>query len=120
MTAYLVDVGILLSDDDKEYDNYAIVYDKCHGYYDENQFYTKTKEEAIEYVKDYIKRGVDEINEYEVISETNVYGVVSETNIIYDYDFENDDIGEESYHPADVVYSLAKINGEIKENFVIK
>ena len=111
MTAYLVDVGILLSDDDKEYDNYAIVYDKCHGYYDENQFYTKTKEEAIEYVKDYIKRGVDEIN---------AYGVVSETNIIYDYDFENDDIGEESYHPADVVYSLAKINGEIKENFVLK
>lgn len=111
MTAYLVDVGILLSDDDKEYDNYAIVYDKCHGYYDENQFYTKTKEEAIKYVKDYIKRGVDEIN---------AYGVVSETNIIYDYDFENDDIGEESYHPADVVYSLAKINGEIKENFVIK
>ena len=111
MTAYLVDVGILLSDDDKEYDNYAIVYDKCHGYYDENQFYTKTKEEAIEYVKDYIKRGVDEIN---------AYGVVSETNIIDDYDFENDDIGEESYHPADIVYSLAKINGEIKENFVLK
>ena len=111
MTAYLVDVGILLSDDDKEYDNYAIVYDKCHGYYDENQFYTKTKEEAIAYVKDYIKRGVDEIN---------AYGVVSETNIIDDYDFENDDIGEESYHPADVVYSLAKINSEIKENFVLK
>ena len=111
MTAYLVDVGVLLSDDDKEYDNYAIVYDKCHGYYDENQFYTKTKEEAIKYVKDYINRGVDEIN---------AYGVVSETNIIYDYDFENDDIGEESYHPADVVYSLAKINGEIKENFVLK
>lgn len=111
MTAYLVDVGILLSDDDKEYDNFAIVYDKCHGYYDENQFYTKTKEEAIQYVKDYIARGVDEIN---------AYGVVSETNIIYDYDFENDDIGEESYHPADVVYSLAKINGEIKENFVLK
>lgn len=111
MTAYLVDVGILLSDDDKEYDNYAIVYDKCHGYYDENQFYTRTKEEAIEYVKDYIKRGVDEIN---------AYGVVSETNIIDDYDFENDDIGEKSYHPADVVYSLAKINSEIKENFVLK
>ena len=111
MTAYLVDVGILLSDDDKEYDNYAIVYDKCHGYYDENQFYTKTKEEAIAYVKDYIKRGVDEIN---------AYGVVSETNIIDDYDFENDDIGEESYHSVDVVYSLAKINSEIKENFVLK
>ena len=71
----------------------------------------KTKEEAIAYVKDYIKRGVDEIN---------AYGVVSETNIIDDYDFENDDIGEESYHPADIVYSLAKINSEIKENFVLK
>ena len=68
-------------------------------------------EEAIAYVKDYIKRGVDEIN---------AYGVVSETNIIDDYDFENDDIGEESYHPADIVYSLAKINSEIKENFVLK
>ena len=109
MPAYLVDVGILLDDDHEEYDAYAIVYDKAYAYYDENQFYTKTKEEAIEYVKKYIEKGV-----------VGTYGVVSETNIIYDYDFENDDIGEESYHPADVVYSLAKINGEIKENFVLK
>lgn len=110
MTAYLVDVGVLLDDDHEEYDAYAIVYDKAYGYYDENQFYTKTKEEAIEYVKDYIEKGV-----------VGTYGVVSETTRLYDYDFENqDDFGPETYHPADVVYSLAKFDGEIKENFVLK
>lgn len=109
MIAYLVDVGILLDDDHEEYDAYAIVYDKAYAYYDENQFYTKTKEEAIEYVKKYIKEGV-----------VGTYGVVSETTLPYDYDFDNGEFGPETYHSADVVYSIAKINGEIKENFVIK
>lgn len=110
MIAYLVDVGILLDDDHEEYDAYAIVYDKCYAYYDENQFYTKTKEEAIKYVKKYIEKGV-----------VGTYGVVSETTRPYDYDFENgEEFGPETYHPADVVYSLAKFDGEIKENFVLK
>lgn len=109
MTAYLVDVGILLDDDHDEYDAYAIVYDKAYAYYDENQFYTKTKQEAIKYVKKYIKEGV-----------VGTYGVISETNIPYDYDFESGEFGPETYHPADVVYSIAKFDGEIKENFVSK
>lgn len=109
MTAYLVDVGILLSKENKEFDFYASVYDKKHGYYDENQFYTRTKKEAIEYVKKYVDDGVE-----------TTYGVVSETTLPYDYDFDNGEFGPETYHPVDVVYSIAKFDGEIKENFVIK
>lgn len=109
MTAYLVDVGVLLDDDHEEYDAYAIVYDKSYAYYDENQFYTKTKEEAIEYVKKYVKEGV-----------VGTYGIVSETTLPYDYDFEDDHFGPEKYHPADVVYSLAKFDDEIIENFILK
>ncbi len=109
MIAYLVDVGVLLSDEHEEFDSYAIVYDKCHGYYDENQFYTKTREEAIEYVKKYVDNGVD-----------TTYGVVSETNLPLDYNFDSGEFGPETYHTVDVVYSIAKIDGEIKENFVIK
>ena len=110
MLAYLVDVGVLLDDDHEEYDAYAIVYDKAYAYYDENQFYTKTKEKAIEYVKKYIEKGV-----------VGTYGVVSETTRLYDYDFENqNDFGPETYHPADVIYSIAKFEDEIKENFVLK
>lgn len=109
MIAYLVDVGILLTKDHKEFDFYASVYDKKHGYYDENQFYTRTKKEAIEWVKKYVGEGVD-----------TTYGVISETNLPLDYDFDSGEIGPETYHAFDVVYSIAKIDGEIKENFVIK
>ena len=109
MTAYLVDVGILLPSDHEEFDCYANVYDKKHGYYDEDQFYTRTKKEAIEYVKKYVDDGVE-----------TTYGVVSETTLPYYYDFDNGELGPETYHLVDVVYSIAKVDGEMKENFVLK
>ena len=46
MKAYLVDIGILLDYDDKEFDAYACVYDKRWGYYDTNQYYVPTLEQA--------------------------------------------------------------------------
>ena len=110
MIAYLVEVGILLTKDHKDFDFYASVYDKKHGYYDENQFYTKTKKEAIEYAKKYVYEGVDA-----------TYAVISETTLLYDFDFENqEEVGYETYLTSDIVYSIAKIDSEIKENFVLK
>lgn len=109
MKVYLVDVGVLLSKEHEEFEKYAIVYDKRYGYYDEDQFYTRTKEEAIEYVKKYVEEGVD-----------LTYGIISNATLPDDYDFENDSFGPEKYELSDVIYSIAKFDGKIKENFVIK
>ena len=46
MKAYLVDLGFLLDKTDKEFSFYASVYDHKHAYYDINQYYVKTLEEA--------------------------------------------------------------------------
>lgn len=107
MKAYLVDAGVLLSDEHEEFDKYSNVYDECYGYYDEVQYYVKDKEEALKQAKEYVDNGID-----------STYAVVSETNIPYDYDFENGYIEGESYNTADVVYSVTKINGELVEDFV--
>ena len=107
MKAYLVDVGVLLSENDDEFESYAIVYDKKYGYYDENQFYLPTEEEAIDFAKVYVKDGVD-----------NTYGVISLTELDDDFDFTDCVFGPEHYLLNDVVYSVAKINGKIVENFI--
>ena len=108
MKAYLVDVGILLSENDDEFESYAIVYDKKYGYYDEHQFYRLTKEAAFDYVKAYVEGGVD-----------NTYGIISQATLPDDFDFLDDCIfGPEKYLLEDVVYSVAKINGEVIDNFL--
>lgn len=107
MRAYLVDVGVLLSDDNKDFGAYSNVYDKQYGYFDENQYYVKDLEDALKQAKEYVDKGVD-----------TTYAVVSETNIPYDYDFDSGDFGPEHYNLVDVVYSAAKINDAVMEGFV--
>ena len=108
MVVYLVDAGILLSQDDEEYICYNHVYDKKHGYYDEIQYYVKDKADAIQEAKSYVENGVE-----------NTYAVVSISVVPDDYDFEEGYVFDECYQLADVEYSVAKINGEIVEHFVI-
>lgn len=109
MKAYLVDVGVLLSKDDREFEYYAVVYDKLHGYYDEGQCYMRTQEEALKYAKEYVQNGVE-----------NTYAVISNTVLPDDFDFDEGCVEDEEYEAKDVVYSVAKIDGEIVENFVNK
>ena len=47
MKLYLVDEGMLLSERDPEFEHYNTVYDQKHGYFDENQYYESTSENAI-------------------------------------------------------------------------
>lgn len=54
--------------DDKEFDSYAVSYDKQHGYYDEGQYYVKTKTETIEEALAYVIAGVERT--YAVVSQT--------------------------------------------------
>lgn len=105
---FLVDVGVLLSEKDDEFSSYNQVYDKKHGFYDEDQYYSADKNLAIEQVKQYVAQGVE-----------NSYGVVS----ISDTENTNQDIANlnvsgETYDAASVVYSVAKIDGTLVEHFV--
>lgn len=104
---YLIDVGILLTQKDDEFESYAIVYDKKYGYYDENQYNKPTLEEAILDVKKYIENGCD-----------GTYGVVSKLVAPEDFDCDNDFLGPKSYSLDNIVYSLAKIDNQIIENFI--
>jgi len=107
MIAYLVDVGVLLSDNNKDFEAYSNVYDKQYGYFDENQYYVKDIADALKRAKEYVNKGVD-----------LTYAVVSETYIPYNYDFDSGDLGPERYRLEAVVYSAAKINDAVVEGFV--
>lgn len=109
---YLVDVGILLSKDDADFDAYSVVYNKHYGYFDENQYYVGTLEEAVKAVESYVKNGVE-----------RTYGIVSNTTLDSDLgvnSLSEIDVEGEEYILDNVVYSAAKINGEFIENFLEK
>ena len=103
---YLVDIGVLLENKDHpEYQSYANVYDKKHGYYDEDQYYEPNLQDAIEMVTKYVKNGVE-----------NTYGVISKTQIgdtLTDDEIREANVESETYEKTDVVFSMAKQNGKI-------
>ena len=68
---YKVEVGILLKKDNHDYESYSQVYDKQHGYYDENVVFFRNKKNAKEYLKNYVFFGV-----------VGTYGILSE--LVYD------------------------------------
>ncbi|MEE1255979.1 MAG: hypothetical protein UHN47_05650 [Lachnospiraceae bacterium] len=107
MRAYLLDEGVLLTKEDAEYEAYATVYDKKYGYYDEGQCYKADKTTATINAKRYVEDGVE-----------NTYAIVSNTWLPNDFDFEEGYVEDEKYKLEDVIYSVAKINGEIVENFL--
>lgn len=109
MRVYLLDEGILLSENDDEFEDYATVYDKKYGYYDEGQCYIKSETEAIENARAYVEAGVE-----------NTYAIVSNTTLDDDVDIDDEELTVdcEEYILDNVIYSVAKINGEIIENFL--
>lgn len=105
--AYLIDEGILLTEENKEFELYATVYDKKYGYYDEGQYYVKNRTEAIKEARKYVEDGVE-----------NTYAIVSNTTLPEDFDFDEDCVECEEYILDNVIYSIAKLNGKIIENFL--
>lgn len=85
------------------------MYDKKYGYYDEGQCYIATEDEAIKQAKQYVIDGVE-----------NTYAVVSNTTLddCVDFDDENLCVDCEEYITDNIVYSVAKIDGKIVENFI--
>lgn len=120
---YLVDVGILYNNADKnEYDAYSTVYDHKHAYYDEGQFYVQSYEEAIRYVNAYVKQGVSFT--YGIVSETEL-SVDEAMEIVNDYGLESVveidvDFAAPEYGNTDsIIYSVVKSKeGKIIEDFV--
>lgn len=104
------EVGVLLTPDDDEFEAYTIVYDHKYGYYDENQATYKLEDldEAISYVKQYVAEGVD-----------MTYGIITDQGCFhYGERFDSDNIEGFTYLCEDIIYSMAKINGKIIENFI--
>ena len=105
-----LDVGVLLTKDNEEFDYYSQVYDHEYGYYDEYQRAYKEKDlaKAIKYAREYVAEGVDMT--YAVITNQGQFNYANK--------FDEDDIEGFTYLPEDVIFSVAKINGEIKEFFI--
>ena len=109
MKVYLCDTGILLSPEDPEFKIYANVYDKKHGFYDEDMTCFPDIKKAITYAKEYVKNGVD--NTYAVVSEQD--NTSGET--LADF-IEKFDVDEFDYDIENVVFSARKTDGKIEEN----
>lgn len=106
---YLLELGVLLSPTDDEYNAYANVYDKQHGFYDESQEYKTNLQEAIQEAQDYVKEGVE--NTYAVLSQTCIHDTLSNEEI------ENTLVENETYELEDVLFSLQKKEGNIMPLF---
>lgn len=107
---YMLDTGILLAEYHPEYDSHSKVYDRLNGYCTEKQCYAVDINDAIERAKKYVTDSIDRT--YAVVSKTN--GFDTDVNI------EEMPVENEGYFLSDVVYSIAKIDGKIVENFVKK
>jgi L-lactate utilization protein LutB len=142
---YMVEVGVVwvkeLDDiDDDEYECYSCVYDKKHGYCDENVGFELDYNNALEYAKNYVKNGVNgtyaiiskldfDSKEYDMSMQDTLYMVQTILGGAYIEEYINLFEGE-IYELDNVVYSLWKVkdkehdypnnNGEIEENFIRK
>lgn len=109
-----LEVGVLLTEDDAEFENYNQVYnssDVKYGYYDEDKtVYTEDElDEAMEAARTYVENGVD-----------MTYAVITNQGVCH-YDeknIRNMDTENFSFEAEDVVFCIAKIDGEIVENWI--
>lgn len=108
---YFVETGVLLKEDDKEYESYNSVWDKKHSFYDEDQYHQElsNKESMIQYLADYVKNGVP-----------NTYAIVAGSYISADIDLEEGEFVEnETYLTEDVHWSIYKDeDGNIHYDFL--
>ena len=106
----LLEVGVLITELDEDFDSYNGVYDHRYGYYDEDQTAYKESDlaKAIKYAREYVTDGVD-----------MTYAVITnQGQINYANKFDSSDIDGFTYDAEDVIFSVAKIYGKIIEDFV--
>ena len=106
----LLEVGVLLTELDEDFNSYNGVYDHRYGYYDEDQTAYKESDlaKAIKYARQYVLDGVD-----------MTYAVITnQGQINYNGEFDENNIENFTYNAKDVIFSVAKIYGIIVEDFV--
>ena len=118
---YLVDCGILLEPDDREFESYNMVYDKKWGYCDcgDGQYYwRRTLKELQTLLTKQILNGPD--MGYAVVSHAVIDDEIYERCVDEDPDGKTLDIPVEgeTYTVDDVLWSIAIINGQVVENFI--
>lgn len=109
MKLYLVDLGVLLKNDNPEYDAYK-AYDKMHSFYDTIQYFVKDKNKAMEESKKHVE-----------ITGEGAYAVVTETE--YEGDLTDEEINELSVDKyadfGNVIFSCTIYTKDYyRENFV--
>lgn len=111
---YLVDVGVLLTKKDDKNSIYFNAYDKKYGYYNEKLFYKKNREKAKLFINQYVSQGVE-----------NTYGIVIETYIDEELiarendNIENIPVEYDDSSVDDIIYSMAKIDNQIVDDFIV-
>lgn len=116
---YLIDLGLLLDENDDEFESYATCYDKKWGYYDDCQYMVTAEKlnETIEKEKECFDCDFKKMN-YMVVTDQGLWDLeeedLDENEIMIDFD-----ISCVYYDKECVVYSLTKDeNGKIIENFI--
>ena len=121
ITLYKVEVGVLLQENNKEFNDYACVYDKKHAYYNENTLFFTNKCKAIAWAKKYVHRGV--ARTYAVVSALKYDSVAIYGNanpLMYSFEdmkqieeegcLENyiDMFGEDNWDVKNVIFNIYK------------
>lgn len=122
-TFYSLELGVLLPEDDAEYDDYAVAFDKKHAYFDETHLESLDEQELINDATEYINSGVPRT--YGVVSKIEVENFDGIEDVIAEMK-ENGFIEEsveffdgEQYKAENVVWSGMKDDDEtIKLDFV--
>ena len=113
-TIYKVEVGVLLDKDNEMFDAYSCVYDKQHGYYDENVAMFLDKDEAKKYAFSYVNNGVE--NTYGIVSELSCDFTDEQISEIKDQNY-TDDVDtmfpDEYYRTEPVISTLHKKDGVV-------
>ena len=136
---YKIEVGVLLDEDNNEYNCYSQVYDKQHAFYDENVAFEIDYNLALKYANDYVNNGVN--GTYAIINRLEYESdVVDDTmymvNCIIGGGYIDDYIdrfsSEELYGTNNIVYDILKVkdkdhpyylgkgDGIIEEDFIVK
>ena len=112
MKIYFLETGVLLDEQNAEYEAYSDVYDKKHGFYDECQKYMLRLDEAIREAEMYVQSGVE--NTYAIIS------VFEEDCSFTEDELDDMDLPDNGYSMEDVLFSIVKKEKRLVRNFLEK
>ena len=113
MKIYLVDIGTIIMPEEYEFEQYATIYNKKYGYYDENQYYVTSLYKAMKEVMDYLNAH----GKYGVVTEQELPDSVLEDENVNSV--EEVPVQDCDYSVEAIVFSAANRNGKINQNFVV-